>query len=242
MQFSLHALTGLLLVRFLRYFKKWDKNVLSSTALTVFYGSLAADLDVYIQGIVFFFNAEASHAYHRSFTHSIVILLVAFIASLLIWKRRKIPVCGFFAAYALHLLSDIFFWFASIDLFWPLTIVPPIDIWKNIDYPAELRYFTRSFEFIFASVFFFILFKLRSKSFKESLTVPIIAALHLLYGLALILMHFTLSSSVVFIFVFAPLLLLTAPLTYYYSWKWKQVLYNLACPPKAFYAVDDNKT
>ncbi|KAL0236244.1 hypothetical protein GEMRC1_002826 [Eukaryota sp. GEM-RC1] len=142
---------------------------------------------------------------------------------------KKIPVCGFFAAFALYLLSDIFFWFSSIDLFWPLTIVPPIDIWKNIDYPAELRYFTRSFEFIFVSVFFFILFKLRSKSFKESLTVPIIAALHLVYGLALILMHFTLSSSVVFIFVFAPLLLLTAPLTYYYSWKWKQVSVYLSC-------------
>ncbi|KAL0226945.1 hypothetical protein P9112_014269 [Eukaryota sp. TZLM1-RC] len=236
MQFALHALVGLFLPMILRLFSL-ERTLKYKCAVTIWIASVAADADIYLQAIVFPFDSTVASTLHRSFSHSLLSMFVVAFFAVIICRKQKdsllIIGCAF-VAYLTHLIFDIFFWFAKVHLFWPF--FSPIDFWNSISYPQYLQYITRSFEHTAVAIYLFILYYLRSKTCKVTPTAVFIGLGHFFYSLFLLWAHFTQSFDLVFLLVFIPLLFVSIPICTYYTFKYKQVLYDHAFQRCPYYA------
>jgi len=109
-------------------------------------GAMLPDVDMYPTAIVFLMGrGDLIYVMHRTATHSVfLVLLLTIIGVLLLRLRRgRRPVTGWAClglalGMSTHILLDTFFWFAQIDLFWPLShlpaeqpLLPILDLWQG---------------------------------------------------------------------------------------------------------------
>ena len=133
--------------------KKWipDKKYFIAFLL----GSIIPDIDIIFCAIASYYIPieEAVYFFHRTITHSIITLAAIYLVFLITYEIKKNnsilnSAYGFIAGMSFHLLIDIFFWFDSIDLFWPLPI-PNINLWFNMDVNNDILNIILASEFIF---------------------------------------------------------------------------------------------
>jgi membrane-bound metal-dependent hydrolase YbcI (DUF457 family) len=112
-------------------------------AVGITLGAMLPDIDMYPTAVVFLLGRpDLIYVMHRTLTHSLLaILIVAGLGAVL--RRRS--TAGAWACWGLslgmltHVFLDAFFWFAPLDLFWPLSHLPPgkpvmpvIDLWSSV--------------------------------------------------------------------------------------------------------------
>jgi len=99
-------------------------------------GSMIPDLDIIITLIYSFFSSIENSILltHRTFSHSIFTYIFIYLLFLIIYeitKNKKYLFLGngLIFGFCIHLILDIFFWFDSVHLFWPLPI-EKLNIWR----------------------------------------------------------------------------------------------------------------
>ncbi len=102
----------------------------------VVFGSMLPDIDVILVafGSLFHDINNAEKLFHRTFTHSFFTLIFIYLLFAILSELKKKPSIkiigkGIAIGMLTHYLTDIFLWFNSIDLLWPLPI-PSINLWN----------------------------------------------------------------------------------------------------------------
>ncbi len=99
-------------------------------------GSVIPDLDIVITLIYSFFSSIENSVLltHRTFSHSVFTHIFIYLIFLIIYEITKNEKYlflgnGLIFGFSMHLILDIFLWFDSVHLFWPLPI-EKLNIWK----------------------------------------------------------------------------------------------------------------
>ena len=132
-QSGIHAFSGILLSKLLKN-KKW-------LVPSLIFGSILPDIDILISAIAFLLGGTINDAesIHRTFTHSlftVIIIYFIFLSIAEITSKQKFKVIGegLCIGMTIHIVLDLFLWFESISLLWPMQpyLMQPTNIWSDI--------------------------------------------------------------------------------------------------------------
>ena len=110
-QSGIHAFTGIILSKFLKY-EKW-------LIPSMVFGLLLPNLDIFfvVIGITDF---KSSFLMHSLFFIALTYLVFLSLSEITSDKKFKIVGKGLCIGITIHVIIDIFFWFKSVYIFWPL--------------------------------------------------------------------------------------------------------------------------
>ena len=155
-QSGIHAFSGIIASKYFKN-KKWFIS-------SMVFGTIVPDIDIVFSAIAFLwgYSINDAEAIHRTFTHSIftiIILYFIFLSISEITSDKKFRTIGkgLCIGIGIHIVLDVFLWFNSINLLWPLQpyLIEPLNIWKNISLGGNdiTRKFLLAFEFIFFRIY-----------------------------------------------------------------------------------------
>ena len=147
-QAGIHALVGAAM-RKLSPTKEW-------LMLGILLGSLIPDLDNYLVAVATLAGLKTD-GLHRTFTHSILMMLAAALVFWIIAQARHQPRwttlgLGFGAGIGLHILLDLLIWFNGVELLWPFG--GWLNLWGGVTPPAWFSKLLDPAEFLFFALFF----------------------------------------------------------------------------------------
>jgi membrane-bound metal-dependent hydrolase YbcI (DUF457 family) len=124
--------------------------------LGILLGSLFPDLDNYAVAVATVAKLN-THNLHRTFTHSLLAILVAVIVFLIVAQVSKQPRwanlgIGLGIGISLHIALDLLLWFNGVELFWPLG--GWFNLWESVKPPAWFAKLLDPAEFLFFALFF----------------------------------------------------------------------------------------
>jgi membrane-bound metal-dependent hydrolase YbcI (DUF457 family) len=173
-QAGIHALVG---AAFRKIIPKQEWLMLG-----VILGSIFPDMDNFGVAIATLakWNTEGIH---RTFTHSIITILVVVLVFLLIGKviRQKSWIgfgLGFGIGIGLHIMLDLLVWFNGVELLWPFG--GWVNFWENTHPPVWFEKLLEPTEFLFFALFFYWLLMVARKhktdtEFQKTLRIWMIA-------------------------------------------------------------------
>lgn len=123
--------------------------------LGIILGSFFPDLDNYAVAIATLAKWE-THDLHRTFTHSLFTILVAWVVFTVVARVTKQPRwaalgLGLGLGIGLHIALDLLLWFNGVELLWPLG--GWVNLWANANPPAWFTKFLEPAEFLFFALF-----------------------------------------------------------------------------------------
>ena len=123
------------------------------------FGSILPDIDtIFTFTASLFIPLEKSlDIFHRTFSHNIFIVIILFLIFLIIYEFKKNKIFlyianGLISGMSLHLFIDVFLWFDSIHLFWPLPS-ERIDMWPEFSPSNFIIKTLMVLEFVFLRLF-----------------------------------------------------------------------------------------
>jgi membrane-bound metal-dependent hydrolase YbcI (DUF457 family) len=124
--------------------------------LGIILGSLFPDLDNYAVAIATVAKLN-THNLHRTFTHSLLAVLIAVIVFLIVAQVSKQPRwsnlgAGLGIGISLHIALDLLIWFNGVELLWPLG--GWLNLWESVKPPAWFAKLLDPAEFLFFALFF----------------------------------------------------------------------------------------
>jgi membrane-bound metal-dependent hydrolase YbcI (DUF457 family) len=134
-------------------------------------GNLLPDLDALALGYATFAGKD-THGLHRTFSHSIVVILglvAVFYLISAVSKRSRIGYLGLGLGIGMlmHALLDLVIWFRGVEIFWPF--YGEINFWSGITTPAWwYNTFEVAVEFLLLALFFMFLANLARKQGTDS--------------------------------------------------------------------------
>jgi membrane-bound metal-dependent hydrolase YbcI (DUF457 family) len=134
-------------------------------------GSLLPDMDALAVAYATL-TGKDTHGLHRTFTHSIVVILglvAVFYLVSAISKRARIGYLGLGLGIGmlLHAVFDLVIWFRGVEIFWPF--YGEVNFWGGITPPAWwYNTFESAVEFLLIAVFFMLLANLARKQGTDS--------------------------------------------------------------------------
>lgn len=177
-QNGFHGLVGLAVARWT--VPRAPAAVAEPLTVGITLGAMLPDIDMYPTAVLFLLGRqELIYVAHRTVTHSLLAILVAAVvgAALRRRSRKTAWLCwGLALGILTHAVLDVFFWFAPLDLFWPLSHLPPdapllpvIDLWARarplpavFGRPAFLINLREAFEFAAFALYLLTLRRLSS--------------------------------------------------------------------------------
>lgn len=194
-------------------------------------GSIIPDLDIILTAAfsIFLTIDESLLLTHRTFSHSIfthIIIYTLFLIAYETTKRKKFLYIanGLFLGLSFHLLVDIFLWFDSVHLFWPLP-TERLTIWAFIGEikPIYIKVLL-ALEFIFFRLFAYEIIKIiLSHPLENGKYLKRISQYMQLQILFLIIFSFTayfLEITYIYL-IFAPMYIFSLVLIIFYLYKTK---------------------
>jgi len=124
--------------------------------LGIILGSLFPDLDNFAVAVATLARWD-THGLHRTFTHSLLAILVALGIFIIIGQVSKQPRWthlgfGLGIGIGLHIALDLLIWFNGVELLWPLG--GWVNLWENATPPTWFTKFMDPAEFLFFALFF----------------------------------------------------------------------------------------
>lgn len=124
--------------------------------LGIILGSLFPDLDNYAVAIATVAKLN-THNLHRTFTHSLLAILVAVVVFVIVAQVSKQPRwanlgVGLGIGIGLHIALDLLIWFNGVELLWPLG--GWLNLWESVKPPAWFAKLLDPAEFLFFALFF----------------------------------------------------------------------------------------
>lgn len=150
-QAGLHAIIGTVTRRWITK-KEW-------LFLGIVLGNLFPDTDNLAVAFATLTKAD-SHGLHRTFTHSIFMILVAlllFSGIAALTKNRKWNTfgIGFGTGILMHILIDLILWFNGVELLWPIRY--ELNFWSGFVMPEWLKILLDTGEFLAFGFYFLLL-------------------------------------------------------------------------------------
>ncbi|MEN8243145.1 MAG: metal-dependent hydrolase [Chloroflexota bacterium] len=108
-----------------------------------------------------------THGLHRTFSHSLIVILGMSVMIYLISAVLKRPRLGNLAVglgigMAMHALLDLLIWFRGVEIFWPF--FGEVNFWRGVTMPTWwYNKFESAIEFFLFALFFVVLAKLARK-------------------------------------------------------------------------------
>ena len=134
--------------------------------LGVVLGNMLPDMDALAVAYATLTGMD-THGLHRTFTHSLVVIL-GFVGLMVlisaISKKPRISNLGFGLGIgmAMHALVDLVLWFRGVELFWPFA--GEINFWSGLTMPDWwYNKFESAAEFLLIGIFFLVLANLAQK-------------------------------------------------------------------------------
>lgn len=128
-QNGFHGLIGLAAARAMA--RHLPPQALEAATGGVVLGSMLPDVDMYPTGVAYLFGVDP-YLIHRTATHSIFFTLLLLLMGF-VFRPGRWLLLGLCAGVCTHLVMDVFFWFAAVDLFWPASRldlgVPVLNLW-----------------------------------------------------------------------------------------------------------------
>ncbi len=184
-------------------------------------GSMLPDADMFPTAIaVLLKHGELTYVIHRSATHSLLFAAFLGLISLLAPKWRW-TLLGLALGVLSHILLDIVFWFAPIDLLWPFSQGKLLNVWNGVDISVSLVNVRQAFE---AAAFAFLLEALARISGERRLRSWSLAAwvwFAIALPAAFIFRDSEFKENVV---VMTPYLLAFLPFTWWQVWRLRVVI------------------
>jgi membrane-bound metal-dependent hydrolase YbcI (DUF457 family) len=213
-QNGFHGLVGLLTARALaRRLPQPDWFVPGAVL-----GAMLPDADMYPTAIaVLLHRSDLTYVIHRSASHSLSFAVLLALAGLVVPRMRWL-----FAGLALgvltHITLDIFFWFAPIDILWPLSHRESIDLWAHANVAPIFLNLREALEFAAFACMFRALYVIAPHA-KMQLKKWEIAA-WLLFAVALVTaVVFRETNRIQNFVVFTPYLVAFLPFCWMQVWK-----------------------
>ena len=150
-QNGVHAMVGIAARKWLPQ-REW-------LALGLVLGNMFPDLDNLAVAYVTLTGTDTS-GLHRTFTHSIFMVLAMFLLFYLISKRTGNMKwtnfgTGFGMGIFMHILLDLVLWFNGVELLWPIRY--ELNFWGWFDVPSWLSIILDTGEFLAFGFYFFLL-------------------------------------------------------------------------------------
>ncbi len=138
--------------------------------LGIILGSLFPDLDNFAIAIATVIKLN-THNLHRTFTHSLLVILVVMVVFVIVAQVSKQPRwanlgVGLGIGICLHIALDLLIWFNGVELFWPLG--GWLNLWENVKPPVWFSKLLEPAEFLFFALFFAWLAKV-AQGYKTNL-------------------------------------------------------------------------
>lgn len=124
--------------------------------LGIILGSLFPDMDNFV--VAFATVAKLNtHGLHRTYTHSLLAVIVAVVVFVIVAKVSKQPGWanlgfGLGIGIGLHIIFDLLIWFNGVELFWPFG--GWINFWENVKVPVWFSKLMDPAEFLFFAFYF----------------------------------------------------------------------------------------
>ena len=142
-------------------------------------GAMLPDIDMYPTALAFLAGKhDWVYLIHRSATHSLLLIAVLALAGALFGLRSPTGqwTCfGLSLGVATHVLLDAFFWFAPLDLFWPLSHLPPghpllpiLNLWSGAVIPSLWLNLRDACEFAASALFLLALRRISVRAGKPA--------------------------------------------------------------------------
>jgi membrane-bound metal-dependent hydrolase YbcI (DUF457 family) len=124
--------------------------------LGIILGSLFPDFDNYVVAIATVAKLN-THNLHRTFTHSLLAIVVAVVVFVIVSQVSKQPRwanlgVGLGIGISLHIVLDLLIWFNGVELLWPLG--GWLNLWESVTPPAWFAKLLDPAEFLFFALFF----------------------------------------------------------------------------------------
>lgn len=151
-QNGIHAIVGIVSRRWMPK-REW-------LLLGVVLGNMFPDLDNLVVAYATLAKLPDPESYHRTFTHSLFMIIVVVILFYLIsamtknekWKNFGV---GFGIGILMHVLLDMVLWFNGVELLWPIHY--ELNFWSWFEMPGWLKIFLDTGEFLAFGLYFLLL-------------------------------------------------------------------------------------
>ncbi|KAL0213426.1 hypothetical protein RCL1_007052 [Eukaryota sp. TZLM3-RCL] len=214
MQIGFHALFGLFLIYLSKFFLALD--FVCQVAPFLYLGSILPDFDLYLDVLSIIITRSIKVRFHRTLTHSLVVHLIFVAISSCVFV--SVPALGikmfaFVFAASLHVVFDIFFWFTEIEIFWPFSKqLGKVSLFGKFKVPLKLQAILGALEHLSVALFLIALSALNPVFTTDYPFIFYnICLLEFLYSIFVFALHFLVSPSLVLVFLFAPLFLISFP-------------------------------
>ena len=123
--------------------------------LGIILGSMFPELDNYAVAVATVAKLN-THGLHRTFTHSILAILLVFAIFYILGRVRREPRwtnfgIGFGVGIGLHILLDLLIWFNGVELLWPFG--GWVNFWEGVKPPEWFAKLLDPAEFAFLALF-----------------------------------------------------------------------------------------
>ena len=168
-QNGFHGLVGLATARL--FSRRVPVPLGDAFAGAIVLGAMLPDIDAYPTAIAFLIKPGLTYVIHRSFTHSLLAILLVLAAGSLLQRRTPgiRTVClGLAIGMLTHDLLDMVFWFAQIRFLWPLEYISPghpeliLNLWQGWKPPTLVLNIREACEYL---AFALLLLSLRRIAF-----------------------------------------------------------------------------
>lgn len=129
-------------------------------------GSILPDIDFIPVILTYPFDRDLAISFHRTFSHSILTAILVVLAGILI-KTRKPYLFYFFLSCGIgmffHSFLDLFFWFASVKIFWPFG--GEYSIWTRLIIPDAYWNIMSSLECLAYGTFIYVFHRMTKATY-----------------------------------------------------------------------------
>jgi len=234
MQLGFHAMMGMGMARAL--VRKGTDEGRRGLAFGLVLGNVLPDTDFFLLGPLYLVSSELGLQMHRSFTHSLITILLLFA---ILYYRSKSPyrqnlALGIAAGMLAHSIVDIFIWFSAVRFLWPLGLIgipDTVNLWSEVHPPELVSALLGAADYLAFALFFWWMGRQALSAGTDGTFLPRLRAyarLSWVLFFVYTVVAFLVNLAVFNILHYAVFILVMLPLTLHLISRMRDTIYSLA--------------
>ncbi len=198
-------------------------------------GNILPDADLLPLAITFLFDSRLAMRMHRTATHSLVVIVPLMLLGLLFLRGRgKGMALGLGLGAITHSMLDIFVWFSSVDLLWPLgtwSVPSVVNLWSGVEVGRVAGNFLGALDYLAFALYYAFLAKMARARETDADFLPqlrVFTVLNLAFFAVYTVLSFVLSKGLFEIAHYAMFVLVFFPIAVYTTVKMRSTIEAMA--------------
>ncbi len=234
MQLGFHAAMGMGMARAL--VRKGTDDGRRGLAYGLVLGNVLPDTDFFLLGPLYLVSSELGLQMHRTFTHSLITILLVFAVLYYRSKNsyRQNLALGVAMGMLAHSIVDIFIWFSAVRFFWPLGLfgIPDtINLWSEFHPPELVSALLGAADYLAFALFFWLMGRQALSAGTDGTFLPRVRAFARLSWVLFFvytIIAFFVNLAVFNILHYAVFILVMLPITLHVIYRMRETIYSLA--------------